>query len=78
MWKLPCTDFMCPMPLVEIFEVDVCHVFPQGVLADITFVWSGLGDGWTRPGNVCEEELPLCSVAITALLGMGTDPKLLE
>ena len=53
------------------------HIFPQGVLAAITLVGGGAGDGGARAGARSEVGL-LCSVAVTALLGAGSDSKLLE
>ena len=60
------------------FDMDKSHVFPQGMLAAITFVWSGAEDGLDRAGMGYETGLPLCSVAITALSKVGSDTKLLE
>ena len=55
---------------------DTSHIFPQGVLAAITLVGGGAGDGGAKAGTGCEAGLPLCSVAITTLSGVGSDPKL--
>ena len=60
------------------FDVDVSHVFPQGVLAALIFVVVRAGGGGARAGAGCEVGLPLCSTALTALLGVGFDPMLLE
>ena len=60
------------------FDVDASHVFPQGVLAAIALVGGGAGDGGASAGARCEIGFPLCSVAITALSGTGSAPKLLE
>lgn len=60
------------------FDVDARHSFPQDVLATITLVGGRAGDGEARAGIGHEAGLPLCSAAITALLGVVTDPKLLE
>ena len=57
-------------------EVDASHIFPWGVLAVIML----LGH-WTRNGGAdtkYEVELPLYSVATTALSWGGSEPKLLE
>ena len=36
------------------FGVDVCHVFPQGVLAAITLAEGGTGNGGARARACCE------------------------
>ena len=53
---------------------------PQVVLTTRTLVGGGPGAGGARAGIgfISEAGLPLCSVAITSLLGAGSDPKLLE
>ena len=56
------------------FVVDVSHVFLQGILADITLVGSGVGDGGARAYQRCVEGLPLFSVAITTLSGWNLLP----
>mgnify|MGYP001194491679 CR=1 FL=1 len=53
-------------------------MFPQGVLATITLVGSGDEEGGTRARGWCKVWVPLCSVAVTALSGQGSGPKLLE
>ena len=60
------------------FDVDSIHVFPQGLLAAITLVGIGTGDGGARAGTECEAGLPLCSVAVTTLSWVASVPKLLE
>ena len=60
------------------FDVDPSHIFPQGLLAAITLVGGGARDGEARAGAQCEAGLPFCSVAVTALPGVGSEPKLLE
>ena len=60
------------------FEMDVTYIFPQGTVAAITFIGRGAGDEGARAGIGCEVGLPLCSVAITPLLWLGPDPRLLE
>ena len=52
------------------FDVDGCHIFPQGVLATITMVGGEAGDGVARAGAQCEVGLPLCSVATSTLSGV--------
>ena len=59
-------------------DVSRSHVFPQGVLAAITLVGGGAGDGADRDRARCELGLLLCSVATTTLRGAGVGPKLLE
>lgn len=58
--------------------MDASYVFPQGVLATIILVGGGAGDGRDRAGLSCEVEIVLCSVAVTAISSVGSDPKLLE
>ena len=55
-----------------IFDMDDSHVFPQGFLDIITMmgVWLVLGDACAG----CEAGLPLCSVAVTTLSGLGLLP----
>ena len=48
------------------------------MLAAITLVGGGAGNGGARARVSCDRELLLCSLAITALLGVGSGPKLLE
>lgn len=45
------------------------------VLAAITLLGCGAGDEEARAVTWCEAHLPICSVAITTLLGAGSDPK---
>ena len=80
MWDRSCTDCICPVPSGwrAAFDVDASHVFPQGMLATITLVRGGTGDGGARAVDRYETRLLLCSVAITALSGVGSDPKLVE
>ena len=49
------------------FDMNTSHIFPQGVLAAITLVRSGAGEGGARAGSRCELGLLLYSVAISAL-----------
>ena len=60
------------------FDVDASRIFPLDALAAIPLPGGGAGDGGARAGTGCEAGLPLCSVAIPALLGVVTDPELLE
>lgn len=60
------------------FDVSRSHIFTQLMLAAITSVGGGAGDGRARTGARCEAGLPLCLVTITALWSAGTDPKLME
>ena len=59
-------------------DMSTSHIFPQGVLAASILVGGGAGEGGAEARARCEAGLLLCSVAITALLGAGSDPKLLE
>ena len=54
------------------------HLFPQGVLAAIALVQSGVGGGVARKRARCELGLLLCSVAINTLFGVQWGPRLLE
>ena len=60
------------------FDMNRSHIFPQCVLAAITLVGGGAGDGGSRDRAKCEAGIPLCSVAITTLLGAGVNPKLIQ
>ena len=79
MWEWPYTDCV-PSAFGGRagFDVDISHVFPQCVLAAITLVGSGVGDGEARTGTGCEAGLPLFTVAVTTLSGTGSDLNLLE
>lgn len=58
------------------FDMNSSNIFPQGVLAAITFVGGGHGDGGARAGISCE--LFLCSMALTNLFRVRSVPMLLE
>lgn len=58
------------------FEVFASHIFPQVVLAVVTLVGHWPGDGGVS--TMIEVELPLYSVAITALSCIASNPNLLE
>ena len=58
----------------ERFDVNASHIFPQVVLAVITLVVVGAGDGDARAGAGCETGLPFCSVVITTLLEWSLIP----
>ena len=60
------------------FDMNRRYTFPQVVLASVTLVRGGAGDGGARARAMCEPVLPLCSVAIPVLSGVGLDPKLME
>ena len=60
------------------FDVDASHVFPQGIMATVTLVRGGAGDGGARAVAGCETRLLLCSVAVTGLSSVGSDPKLVK
>ena len=61
-----------------VFDMNTSPVFPQDVLAAITLVRSGAENRRARARVGCEAGLSLCLVAVTALLGVGSGPKLLE
>ena len=60
------------------FDLNDSHVFPQGVLAAITLAWGVVDNGGARACLGGGEGLPLCSLAIIALSGAVSAPKLLE
>lgn len=53
------------------------YIFPQGVLVALSLVGAVLVMEELEPEQ-SEIGLPLCSVAITTLSGVGSIPKLLE
>ena len=59
-------------------DVSMSLILPHGVLAALTMVGCGAGDGGSRARARCEPGLLLCSEASTALLGTGSGLKLLE
>ena len=60
------------------FDMNISHIFPQGVLVVITLVGSGAEDGGARVRARCELRLHLGSVANTTLLEVEACSKLLE
>ena len=60
------------------FDVDASNIFLQDVLASVTLVGGGTAHRGAKAEAGCEARLPLCSVAITALLWVGSDPELVE
>ena len=72
MWECPCTDCMCPIPLVE--ELDLIWMQVMSFLRVCWQLSPGRGearDRGARAGAGCEARLPLWSVTNTALMGMG-------
>lgn len=63
---------------IDGFDMDASHIFPQDMLPAVTLAVYGPGDGKARADSGGEAGLTLCSVAITSLLGEGSDPKFLE
>lgn len=61
-----------------VFDEDASHVFLQVVLTAITFVGYGAEVGGIIAGSRCEVWLPLFSVAITTLVGVHYNPRLLK
>lgn len=59
------------------FDLNTSHVFSQVLLAVITLIVGVAGDVGTRAGYRFELRLPLCSVAVSALLGLGVGSVLL-
>lgn len=54
------------------------HIFLQGVLRTGTLGGGRTGDGGVVAGASREPGLPLCSVTVITLLGVGLNSKLLE
>lgn len=53
------------------FDLNTSHVFPQGALRAVTLLGDGVRTEGVGAGARCEPVLlPLCSVAITVLLGV--------
>lgn len=48
------------------FGMNICQVFPQGVLLAMALVAGGVGDGGARAVATCRVGLPLCSLALIA------------
>lgn len=80
MWVSSCTVYLCPGPLAGRggSAVSKSHIFSQGVLAVVSRVGCGAGDGEAGAGTRCESGLLLCSVANTPLTGARSGPKVLE
>lgn len=56
-------------------DVDASHVFPQCVVAAVTLVRGGAGDGvLARAGSRCEVGLPLCQWLSLPYLGWSLTP----
>ena len=53
------------------FDVETSHVLPQGILAAITSIGGVAADGGARACAGCEVGLPLRTVAIVILSGVG-------
>lgn len=60
------------------FDMDASHIFPQGVLATIILIGSVVGVGRFKAYTVHKARLPLCSMAIAALSGVGSATLSLE
>lgn len=54
--------------------MDASHVFPPSVLAIIPLIGCVVGVVVSRGCAGCEVGLPLCSMAITTLSGLGFAP----
>lgn len=68
MWKCPCFGEMVG------FGMATSYVFPQGMLAIIPLIMAVVGVGVSRACAGCEVMLPLYSIAVTALSGVGSVP----
>ena len=55
-----------------VFGIDASHIFPQSVLIPLI-----VGVVVSRVCTGCEVGLPLCSLVVTALFGVGSAPQLL-
>lgn len=67
---------VCPVPLMgELDSNGHIHILPQGVLAAITLVGGGAGDGGAGARAECEGGLLLFSAAVIFLSGAGSGPK---
>ena len=78
-WSIP-VQSACPQFLwwESWIDINTNHIFPQSVLADITFIVGWAGNGGDRARARCQAGHPLCSVAINTLSGVGSDLKLLQ
>ena len=73
-WNHFYTDCVCPVRLV--WELDLMWTQVTSflsALATITWVMGVAGDRAARAGGECEMGLPLCSVAVTTLSGVGPE-----
>lgn len=59
-------------------DISMGHIFPHGVLAGVTLVGGGVGDGGATCRARCELGRLLCSVADITLLGERSGLKLLK
>ena len=79
-FSLPCVDCASPIFLVQrlfLFVMDASHNFPQSVLAIIPLIGGVIGVV-TVDCTGCWVGPPLCFMTVTALLGVGAVPQLLE
>lgn len=77
MWGHPTHSVDCVSNMFSVrygFGVDASPVFPQGVLVVVPFIRGVFGVVITTACSRCETGLPLCSVAVTALSGVGSAP----
>ena len=75
MWEHPYVDCVPSVSGARTgFHVDTSHIFSQRVLATITLIGGVTGAGGARACARCEVGLPLCSVAVTTLSGVGSAP----
>ena len=56
------------------YSIDVCHLFPQCMLAIIPLIGGVTDVVVTRTCNVYSREPPLHSVVVTALSNVGSAP----
>lgn len=79
MWDRLYEDWVCPMPLagdLDLMWMPSCLSFEYAGSCNLGR--GGVEDGGARAGTAYEAELHLCSVAITVLSGVRSEPMLLE
>ena len=64
--------------VTAVFGLDASHIFSQSVLVSIPLIGGVIGVVVTRACTRCWVGLPLCSVAVIALLRVRSAPWLLE
>lgn len=62
----------------DVFGMDACHIFPQGVLAVVPLMEGVVAVVMTEARTGFWTGPPLCSVIVTALSGAESAPPFLE